>query len=161
MEKTVKIRVKLGVGDLYHFLLQYNYKSFGGIIGLIISLCSLGYVAVTYGKHDVGTNMVFILIGLLWTVIQPVMLWQKAAKQAVKSQAYQQELEYEFDENRIKIRQGSEEVEVLWENIVKVKEDKKQILLFTSRVHASILPKAQFAEELSAIKALIQEKVKG
>lgn len=159
VEKTIKIRVKLGVWDLYHFLMQYNYKSFGGIFGVIISLCSLGYVVVTHGKHDAGVNIVFLLIGLLWTVIQPLLLLQKATQQAARNEAYKEALEYEFEENGIRIRQGKEEAEVLWENIVKAKEDKKQILLFTSRVHACILPKAQFTEELQEIKILIREKV--
>lgn len=159
MEKTIKIKVKLGVWDLYHFLLQYNYKSFGGIFGVIISLLSLGYVVATYEKHDVTINIIFLLIGLLWTVIQPLLLLQKAAQQATKNEAYKAALEYEFDNKGLKIRQGKEKAEVLWENIVKVKEDRKQILLFTSRVHACILPKEQFVEELEKIKTLIREKV--
>lgn len=160
MEKTIKIKVKLGVWDLYHFLLQYNYKSFSGIFGVIISLLSLGYVVATYEKHDVTINIIFLLIGLLWTVIQPLLLLQKASQQVSRNEAYKAALEYEFDSKGLKIHQGKEKAEVLWENIVRVKEDRKQILLFTSRVHACILPKKQFAEELQQIKALIQEKVK-
>lgn len=160
MDKTIKIKVKLGVRDLYHFLLQYNYKSFGGFLGVIISLLSLGYLITTYQKHDLGTNIIFLLIGLLWTVIQPLLLLQKAVQQAAKNEAYKAALEYEFDNNGLKIHQGKDKVEVLWENIVRVKEDKKQILLFTSRIHACILPKEQFLEELQQLKILIQEKVK-
>lgn len=160
MEKTIKIKIKLGVWDLYHFLLQYNYKSFGGIFGLIISLLSLMYVITTFGKHDMRTNIIFLFIGLLWTVIQPLLLLQKAAQQTTKNEAYKAALEYEFDNTGLKIYQGKEKAEVLWENIVRVKEDRKQILLFTSRVHACILPKEQFVEELQQIKVLIQEKVK-
>lgn len=160
MEKTIKIKIKLGVWDLYHFLLQYNYKSFGGIFGLIISLLSLVYVITTFGKHDMRTNIIFLFIGLLWTVIQPLLLLQKAAQQTTKNEAYKAALEYEFDSTGLKIYQGKEKAEVLWDNIVRVKEDRKQILLFTSRVHACILPKEQFVEELQQIKVLIQEKVK-
>lgn len=160
MEKTIKIKIKLGIKDMYHFLLQYNYKSFSGLFGLFISLFALGYLAFTHDSHETPMNLILLFIGLLWTVIQPLLLLQKAAQQVVNNQAYKEMLEYEFDDRGLKICQGKEVAEVSWENIVKVKEDRKQILLFTSRVHACILPKAQFQEELDAVKVLIQEKTK-
>lgn len=155
MEKKVQFQVKIGVKDLYYFLLSYNYKSFGGLFGLLISVVCLVYLAITCKDNSSGANLLFLFLGLLFTVIQPLMLFQKAAQQVTKSPAFREPLEYEVNEEGVVIRQNAEEVPVTWNAIVKVVEDKKQILIYTSRVNACIWPKEQFAEQVEEVKEAI------
>ena len=119
--------MKIGVKDLYHFLMIYNYKSFGGILGLFISIVCLIYLVISFQDNGSGANLLFLFLGLLFTVLQPIMLFQKAAQQATTSPAFREPLEYELNEEGIVIRQKAEEVPVAWDAIVKVAEDKKQI----------------------------------
>lgn len=160
MEQEIKIKVKIKVSDLYHFLLQYNYKKISGIVGLVISFGAAIYLGCTFRQNQTNVNVVLSFIALLWTVIQPILLFQRAAQQVTKNPAFQEEIEYIFDDKKMTIRQRSEKAEVPWEGIVKIKEDRKQILLFTSQVHACILPKEQFRNEYNQLKELLEKKKK-
>lgn len=155
--KNIKFQIKIGVKDLYHFLMGFNYKSFGGILGLIISAVCLIYLAVTFKSNSNSANLLFLFLGLLFTVIQPLLLLQKAAQQATRSEAFRNPLEYELGESGFVIRQQEQEVEVAWDAVVKVVEDTKQILVYTSRVNACIWPKEQLNQyELEVKEALNQ-----
>lgn len=155
MQKKVSFQVKIGVKDLYHFLMSYNYKSFGGGFGLFISIVCLIYLVISFRTNTFGANLLFLFLGLLFTVLQPIMLFQKAAQQATTSPAFREPLEYELNEEGVVIRQNSEEVPVAWDAIVKVVEDKKQILIYTSRVNACIWPKEQFTDQVEVVKEKI------
>ena len=159
MQKKISFQVKIGVKDLYHFLMSYNYKSFGGIFGLFISVVCLVYLAISFQDNSSGANLLFLFLGLLFTVIQPFMLFQKAAQQATTSPAFREPLEYELNEDGVVIRQKSEEVPVSWDAIVKIVEDKKQILIYTSRVNACIWPKEQFEDQVEEVKEMISSSV--
>lgn len=159
MQKKISFQVKIGVKDLYHFLMSYNYKSLGGIFGVFISIVCLIYLAISFPDNKPGANFLFLFLGLLFTVLQPLMLFQKAAQQATTSPAFREPLEYELNEEGVVIRQKSEEVPVAWDAIVKVVEDKKQILIYTSRVNACIWPKEQFADQVVEVKEMISSSV--
>ena len=157
--ENIVIRVKLGVKDLYSFLLRYNYRNFGGIFGVAISFASLIGLGLTFTNNSTTTNIILGFIGLLWTVIQPLLLLQRAAQQATKNAAYKEALEYEWQEEGISLRLDGQEEMIPWEGIAKVVETKKYILLYTSRIHACILPKDQFKEQLAGVKEWIAKKV--
>lgn len=159
MQKKISFQVKIGVKDLYHFLMSYNYKSFGGIFGVLISIVCLIYLAISFQDNGSGANLLFLFLGLLFTVLQPLMLFQKAAQQATTSPAFREPLEYELNEEGIVISQKSEKVPVSWDAIVKVVEDKKQILIYTSRVNACIWPKGQFEDQVEEVKEMISSSV--
>ena len=159
MEDNIVIRVKLGVKDLYSFLLRYNYGNFGGIFGVIISLASFIFLGMTYASNSTTTNIILVFVGLLWTVIQPLLLLQRAAQQATKNVAYKEVLEYEWKEEGVSLRLDGQEEMIPWEGIIKVVETKKHILVYTSRIHACILPKAQFKEQLASVKGWLTRKL--
>lgn len=159
MEKNIKFQIKIGVKDLYHFLMEFNYKSFGGVFGLLISVVCLIYLAVSFKSNSNGANLLFLFLGLLFTVIQPLLLLQKAAQQATRSEAFRNPLEYEIGENGFVIRQKEQEVEVAWDTVVKVVEDAKQILVYTSRVNACIWPKEQLNQQETQVKEALNHYV--
>ena len=152
-----KFQIKIRVKDLYRFLMYYNYKSIGGVVGVLISVVSFGYLLISFQGNSNGTNLLLLVVGLLFTVIQPLMLLQKSAMQATQNPGFRNPLEYEIGEQGVVIRQSAEEVSVPWENIVSIVETKKQILVYTSRVNACIWPKDQFAEQQQGIKQIIAQ----
>lgn len=155
--EQIKFQVKIGVKDLYHFLMVYNYKSVGGIFGVGLSLaCLFGFFISWNGKWD-GSQVLLLLAGLLFTVIQPVMLWKKAMVQVLKNPVFKQPLEYALSEKGISIAQGEQESQLPWTSIIKVKADREQILLYTSRVNACIWPKKQLAEQEAEVLQFLEQ----
>ena len=78
---------KLSAAELYAFSMRHTYKSMSGIFGLIISFGSLIICAVRYKYLDKTAIMALIIIGLIFTVIQPLMLWSKANAQVKKNKS--------------------------------------------------------------------------
>ena len=159
-KEKINFRIKIGVMDLFRFLMHYNYKNAGGVIGIGISVVCLGDLLYSFPHNTNMMNLLLLFMGLLFTVIQPLMLLKKAAVQVVKNPAFQEYLEYEVGEEGITICQKELEQKVLWQDIYKIVENKKQMLIYTSRVNACIWPKEQVGEEkLQQIKADIVEYV--
>lgn len=160
MENTIHFKVKIGVKDLFRFLMEYNYKSVGGAFGLVISFACFGMLAYSFLDNSMEANLLLLAIGLLFTVVQPLMLLKKAAMQVVKNPVFRDPLEYEMNEEGLVVRQGEVEQEILWNGIIKISESKKQILVYTSRVNACIWPKEQLADQLDQIKLTLTKNVK-
>lgn len=156
---TISFQVKIGVMDIYRFLMYYNYRSFGGVLGVIISLGCLVCLGLTYQHNELGVNVLYLVLGLLFTVIQPLMLLKKASMQVVSNQAFRNPLTYEIGEEQVVIRQEKEEAPIAWEQVVRTVETKKQLLLYTSRVNACIWPKDQMDGKVEQVKALIEGKI--
>ena len=106
MEKSIKFDVKVGVKELYFFLLHYNYASVNGAISLLLSLVSLGVFVFRLQYEWSTSNWFFLAIGLLFTVVQPVLLLKMAVTQKIKNPSMNDPLEYELREDGILLRQN-------------------------------------------------------
>ena len=159
MENTLQFKVKIGVKDLFRFLMEYNYTSIGGAFGLVISFACFGMLAYSFSDNSAQVNLLLLVVGLLFTVIQPLMLLKKAAVQVVKNPVFRDQLEYEVSEDGITVRQGDVEQQILWDGIFKICESKKQILVYTSRVNACIWPKEQLVGSLEQVKSILAKNV--
>ncbi len=159
MEKSIKFDVKVGVKELYFFLLHYNYASVNGAISLLLSLVSLGVFVFRLQYEWSTSNWFFLAIGLLFTVVQPVLLLKMAVTQKIKNPSMNDPLEYELREDGILLRQNDLEQLAPWDGIAKVVENKKQILVYTSRVNACIWPKKQLEEQKEELKLYVSEHV--
>ena len=98
---------KLSAAELYAFSMRHTYKSMSGIFGLIISFGSLIICAVRYKYLDKTAIMALIIIGLIFTVIQPLMLWSKANAQVKKNKSINAKLHYNISDNGITVSQGN------------------------------------------------------
>ena len=86
-------------------------------------------------------------MNLLFTIINPVMLYFKAKKQILLNPIFKNEIVYQFNEEGIEVCQGETTAAVAWEQIFKVIVTRKLLLIYTSKIHASILPLDQIEQE--------------
>jgi hypothetical protein len=159
-EKTIELHVKIRTKELFSFLLHHTYTSISGLFGLAVSLISLGILATGYAKGDDFRTIVLLVLGLLFTVINPVMLFGKAKKQALTNPLYKKELVYRLDEKGITLVLEEASETVPWENIRKWKKTGKIEILYTSPIHAVLLPFASMEGKRSEVEALLQERLK-
>ena len=139
---------KLSAAELYAFSMRHTYKSMSGIFGLIISFGSLIICAVRYKYLDKTAIMALIIIGLIFTVIQPLMLWSKANAQVKKNKSINT------------VSQGEQEADVKWYDIRKTVIVKDAVYVYMSPVRAFIFTKKQCGDDFGSLVGFIQEKVK-
>ena len=85
--KELEFNIDLTTGELYRFSMRHTYCSVSGAVGVLISLGSWGICATRYQTLDRTAFIALIIIGCLFTIVQPVMLYQKAWKQKKQNEA--------------------------------------------------------------------------
>lgn len=161
MEKEVKLTIQIKTMDLFHFFMKHFYSGFSGIFGIILSVGALLLFAFGFGKWETYQLLLLLVLGVLFTVIQPVQFWLKAWQQVKLMPIYKEAISYSLDEGGIHVRQNEEALDLEWDKIQKVTESGKGIYIYTSPVHSFIFPKEQLAGEQEAVRTFLKEKVSG
>ncbi len=157
---NAKFEVKMTQKILYHFLVTHTYHSLSGLLSVALGVCAfvLGVFRFRGGYASIGIALfVFAAYVLL---IMPVMLYFNAAKQIKSNPAFQHPILYEVDETGVSSIVGEEEAKVPWENVLKVRETKYALLLYTGKRYCSILSKEGMGSREETVKKLMQAHLK-
>lgn len=157
--KEVTISVKLSVKDMYYFMLRHTYTAVSGWFGIIISIAAFIMFIMGAGKEDQVMSLLLIFMSLLFTVINPVILFTKSWKQVKLNPMFQKPILYGFGKEGIEVAQDEERAEIFWKDVMKAICRKSYIIIYMSRVRAFILPVKQFEEEYPEILGMIKENV--
>lgn len=160
-QKSVKLFVKINTKELFSYMLRHTYTSRSGVFGLILSLIALGLLAVGHAGGDPFQTVVLLILGMVFTVINPIMIYFKAKGQAESNPVYQNEMIYTLDANGITLKAGKAEETVPWENIRKCRKTRVIYILYTTRIHAILLPIESMKGDRELVEKWIDTKVRG
>lgn len=139
----MEFKTRIKTNELFQFLIRHSYAGISGKIGLIISIAAA--VLFIKGLPDFAGNetkmFVLAFLALLFTVINPVMLYTRAKKQSLTNPAYKDEMAYQMDEEGIKLMIGEQEGGIPWDKIIKIVETGSLYILYTTRINAFLWPK--------------------
>lgn len=144
----VELDIMIGSGDLYDYNLRHAYNSAAGLMGSI-----LGAIMVIVGAAS-GT-WIYIIGGILLLVYLPWTLFIKSKQQALSNPVFKEPLHYVLDDNGITISQGEVNTTQSWDDMVKAVSTSRSIIVYTSRVNATILPKSQLGDRKAAVIEVI------
>lgn len=158
----VKVEVKLTTKELFNFMMYHTYSSFSGYIGILLSVLALLALVYSWNTPAVGIlqKSILFLTGILFTVIQPCMLYLKSKKQVKMSESINKPLLYQINGEGITISQDEQKVKTKWDEVIKVTNTKLSVILYVSRVRAFILPKSAIEEQMEDLKNLIRTNAK-
>lgn len=140
----VELDVKIEAGDLYDFMLMHSYSKASGILG-----SALGAVMIIVALST--KQWIFLIGGMALLLYLPWVLFIKSRQQVLGNPVFEQPLHYVLDENGVTISQGETEETQSWENMVKAVSTGRSIILYTSRVNATIFPKRQMGDKKAAV----------
>lgn len=144
----VELDVKIKAGDLYDFMLMHSYNQLSGLLG-----SALGALMVIVALST--KQWLFLIGGLALLLYLPWVLFIKSRQQILANPAFQNPLHYVLDENGMTISQGEETATQAWEDMVKAVSTSKSIILYTSKVNATIFPKEQLGDQKAALIEVI------
>lgn len=140
--------VKMDAGVLYDYMLRHTYSSFQGVLGTGVgAMMLIGYVVTGYVVWLIGG--VVLLLYLPWT------LWLKSKQQMINTPAFKEPLHYKLTQDGIEISQNEIKEFQKWEDLVKATSTGKSIILYTSKVKASIFPRKDLKEKESLVIEMI------
>lgn len=143
MKKEVEVDILLTVRDLYRFTLRHTYTGFSGIIGLIISIGAIVLLVCNFEQYDSLVSLALLIIGLTFTVLQPLMLHAKVKKQMKRTGSFAMPLYYRINEEGIMVSQNDEVVLLEWPEVRRLVKTKKAVYIYMSPVRAFIFPTDQ------------------
>lgn len=158
--KPIRIEAKIDAGVLFSFMLRHTYTTFSGLFTIVLGLGAFGLFFQSLSGVDDTKKIVLLIIALLFTVGNPYLLYKKAKEQAKRNPLYKDALIYTLDEEGVHLTVEDNEECLEWSRIKKWKKTGKVCILYTSKVHAILLPYKDMKDQKEAVEALIQSKVK-
>lgn len=156
----VECDVNLTEKEIYNYVMYHTYSSFSGYIGLLLSVCALFGMVYAWDAMPWLHRGLLLLTGLLFTVIQPTVLYMKSKQQVKQNQAINKPLHYLFDEDGIHISQGEQSARTGWEEITKVTNTKLNVIIYVTKVRAFVIPKSALEGKYEELKSIIKNNAK-
>lgn len=156
----IEFDIKIDAKDLFVFNIRQAYKGMQGFLAILLPVLLFVYGINSIGKADVIYTFAYFVLGLVVLVYVPFSLWKRANKVVTDpNNALSKTLHYEFREDAIRVEVEDQNVEFQWGNIFMMKKSGKQLLVYTNRVNAYILPLEQVGEKYEELFRLAHSKL--
>lgn len=156
---SVEMDIKITEKDMYRFNIHHAYTGFQGIFATVIGVLVLVVAGVTCGKVGSTYTVLYLLFGVLFLVYTPIALRTRAKRQMLLSPVLRETMHYVFDESGIHVSIGEQSADLEWSMVYRIISTKKQLLIYSTRVNAYILPLEQVGEHYDSMKALSQKQL--
>lgn len=144
----IEFDVKIGAKDLYDYMLRHSYNSAAGILGSCFGALLIVFAVMT-------RQWLYLIMGLIMLLYLPWTLSVRSKQQVLSNPSFQQPLHYMLDGQGITISQGEESVQYLWEEMHKAVSTGRSIIVYTSRINATIFPRKQMGDQTTAVIEMI------
>ena len=141
---------------MFDFLYWHSYHGITGIINYALSFAGVAALIAGFGKGNTVVTIMLVALAALFTVINPLSLLYKAARQVKKSPMFAKPLYYKFDTRGFSISQDNNSDSAEWNTVVLIRETGMSIILYMGAANALILPKKEIGEQLADLKKLIR-----
>lgn len=155
MVESKSKQVKMEFGPLYNYVINTNYRNMAGVVSLGLSVVAAVVLVAKWSELSNGHKFAFATIALLFTVINPLMLAFRTFKQLKLSESYKKPIEYTFGDKGILLKQGDLEQNLPWKYICRILLTNKILAIYTSRVHACVIPLSALGDDKGKILAAV------
>ena len=144
--------------DLWQLSMYYIYGSLAGLCNIIFTVAAF---ALGFSRWDQAQGIVRCLIVLgccLFTVLQPLMIYAKAQKQAA---GIAQDTQVSIDDNGLHIRVGNDTSDLLWKSVKRISRKPAMIIIFSDTTHGFIFTNRVLGNEKEEFYRYASSKVEG
>ncbi len=156
---SISFDVKLQAKDVYRFNMYQTYTGIHGLMSVILAVAAWVFSAATFGKTEALYTVLYIVFGFVILFYLPVTLWVRAKATIRTNAVLSDTLHYEISESGIRVTQGEEEGELPWDMIYKMVSNRWQVLIYSNRINAYVLPREQLSGQYPALCELAEKKL--
>lgn len=138
----LELDVKIEAKDLYDYMMAHTYNSGSGILGSCI-----GGLGVVFGIMT--QKWIFLIFGVVILVYLPWTLNLKSKQQVLNNPVFKEVLHYTLNEEGLTVSQGEMVQSQVWSDMYKATSTAKSIIVYTSPVNATIIPRRVLGEDIS------------
>lgn len=151
---TTEFDVTITSKDMYRFNMYHAYHGFQGIFATVIGILVLIVAGATFGKIETMYTVLYFVFGLIFLIYVPVSLYMRSKQQILSSEVLRQSLHYKVDEEGVHVSQNEQTADLLWNQIYKVVSTKSNLLIYSSRVNAYVIPRKAISKEYETVAQL-------
>lgn len=144
----IELDVNIQAGDLYDYMLAHTYNGSSGILGT-----TFGALLIIMALA--GQRWILLLPGIVILLYLPWTLFIKSRKQALMNPSFRHPLHYVLDEEGITVSQGDTSQKQVWSELYKATSTGRSIIVYTSKVNATIFPKREMGGQKTEVIRMI------
>lgn len=150
---SVKFDVKLTSDDMYRFNLYHAYSSLQGILSIVVGIFIIGVIIFSGQFEGFVAAAPYVALALVFLFYIPVTLRFRSKRQIMMSDVLKDVLHYELTEEGVQVTSAvqSESATLPWKDVYKAVTTKHNLLVYSNRVNAYVIPKAQIEEVLPQV----------
>lgn len=155
----IEFDVKLTVKDMYRFNMYQAYTGTQGWFSILAAVFVFTAAARNYATMETSRFVMYLLVGGLFLLYLPFTLYVRSKQRLAATEALRESLHYSVDESAIHVAQGEATGELKWEQIYRMVATKSNVLVYSNRINAYVIPRAQLGEKYSALAEVANTKL--
>lgn len=151
--------VTLSQKDLYRFNMYQTYTGFQGWTSIVLGILGFVMAGISFQNGKISYTLLYTAVGFLFLLYIPVALWFRAKEILKTNKVLASTLHYEISDKNIHVSQGKETGDMEWEAVYKIVANAKQILIYSNRKSAYIIPMEQIGDQYTAFREIAEQKL--
>lgn len=156
---VIELDVKLEHKDMFRFNLYHTYHGFQGWLSILLGVVIIGLNIYTIGQIETMYTLLYFFFGFLFIAYNPISLYFSSKKAVAKSETLKNTLHYAFSEEGICVSAGEESGTIGWKQIYRAVGTKSNLLLYTGRRNAYVIPWGVATGQTEQLKTLIKNQL--
>lgn len=155
----IEFDITLTARDMYRFNLYQTYSGFQGWSSIVISVASFAAAWMTFGDVETIYTILYIAFGFIFLFYVPISLYMRSKNSLMASEVLRRPLHYAVGEEGFAVSQGEESALLAWEEIYKLAATRSNVLVYSTRRNAYVIPREQLGGRYEALAALAVRKL--
>ena len=160
---NLKFDVKMTAKDLYKYNLRNAYTGMQGILSILFAILVIFVFIWKFDALTLVYKLLFIALAVAFLVYIPISLYLRTKQVMANTPVFKEPLTFIMEDEQIRI-ESLVEVEdaqgvLPWEDVYRVTKTSSQILIYTNRVSAYIIPRDQIADVEPQLIEILKAKV--
>ncbi|HAV01084.1 MAG TPA: hypothetical protein DCW47_07865 [Lachnospiraceae bacterium] len=148
---SVEFDVRMNTSKMYDYMLYQIFTSFSGILGEAVGLL---LIVGFFLSHKI----IYLIAGIVIVFYLPAALYAQAKKQ-MQSPAFKEPQHYKLTDEGIEITVCDQSDSAPWEAVAKVVSTRKNIILYTNKIRASLFPFEDLGDKKDKVIEMISTHV--
>ena len=154
----IEFDITLSQKDMYRFNLYQTYTGFQGWFSIVAAILFVA-AGIIYGKTNMMYGIFYVVCGVILLVYLPIGLYLRSKRRFMTTDSLKKPLHYQVGEEGIMVSREEEHATLPWEQVYKIAANKKQVLIYSNRVNAFVIPREQLGEQYRPLTELAVGKL--
>lgn len=151
---TVEFDIKLTFKDIYRFNMHQTYSGMQGWFSVAVAVLLFVRAVNTFGTVSMTNTLLYALMGLVFLLYFPFFLYVRSKQSLATTGTLRETLHYVVDENGFAVSQGEANGLLKWEQIYKMVTTKSNVLVYSNRINAYVIPREQLGDKYETLAEL-------